>query len=52
MTLERAIALLSQVLAKHGNTEVYFDCPECGKSFCPTTVATQAVHIGGEKPKQ
>lgn len=50
MTVTEAIEQLTKIAAKHGSVEVYFDCPECGKSFTPNAVVTAAVHLGGTKP--
>lgn len=43
MTIQRAIELLEQMKAKHGDVEVWFDCPHCGKSTRPGVVAAVAV---------
>jgi len=48
MTITEALQLLTTLKEKHGDIEVYFDCPFCGKSFAPTVVKAQAVHISGE----
>jgi hypothetical protein len=44
MTIKAAIQFLERIQKKHGeDVPVYFDCPTCGKSFTPTTVATVAM---------
>lgn len=50
MTVKAAIERLQKVLEKHGDVEVYFDCPSCNQAFTPGMVATQAVVLNG-KPK-
>lgn len=40
MTIADAIARLEQIRAKHGDVEVFFDCPACGRSFTPSTAVT------------
>lgn len=45
MKIDAAIAQLERVKAKHGNVEVYFDCPKCRESFTPNTVVGSAVHL-------
>ena len=45
MTISEAIALLDKVKLKHGDVEVYFDCPFCLKSHTPNTVTTLAAHL-------
>jgi uncharacterized C2H2 Zn-finger protein len=49
MTITQAIKWLQGIQRLHGDTEVYFDCPACGKSFKPTTVATKAIHLNGSE---
>lgn len=55
MNISDAIARLKKLEAKHGNVEVYFDCPKCGQSFTPNTTVAVAVHLTerdaiGQKP--
>ena len=45
MTLRDALDLLQDKLEKHGNVEVFFDCPHCEKTFAPNTVRALAVHL-------
>jgi hypothetical protein len=51
MTILQAIDHLTYLASKYGNTTlVYFDCPECNKSFEPNTVSTlPVIHIKGNK---
>lgn len=43
MTINRAIELLLAMRDKHGDIEVLFDCPYCGKSARPTVVVPMVV---------
>lgn len=43
MTIQRAIELLQKMKDKHGDVEVLFDCPTCGKSFRPDLVVPVAL---------
>lgn len=43
MTIQRAIELLQDMKTMHGDVEVLFDCPFCGKSMRPTTVVAVAL---------
>lgn len=52
MTITQAIEKLQAIKDKHGNVDVYFDCPQCGTSFAPTIAATVGVHLPAEKPKE
>lgn len=53
MTIAEAIKHLEFVAKKFGPTiEVFFDCPNCGTAFGPSTVITQAVHLTAEKDKK
>jgi uncharacterized protein (UPF0212 family) len=45
MNISEAIAQLQKLEAKHGNIDVYFDCPKCGQSFAPNTAVAVAVHL-------
>jgi uncharacterized C2H2 Zn-finger protein len=38
MTINRAIEHLKEIQARHGDIEVYFDCPNCKQSFTPDVV--------------
>jgi uncharacterized protein (UPF0212 family) len=49
MTIDKAIAQLETIKSRHGNVEVYFDCPKCGQSFTPNVLVTLAVHITEKK---
>lgn len=50
MTIKVAIAWLQSLEVRHGSlNNVYFDCPDCKKSFSPDTVETSAVHITATK---
>lgn len=42
MTVQRAIELLIEMKNKHGDVEVMFDCPHCGKSTRPTVLVAVA----------
>jgi transcription elongation factor Elf1 len=49
MTIQRAIDLLAALKKKHGDVEVYFDCPECGKSSAPSTIiGTATMKVSAE----
>ena len=50
MTVRQAIEMLEAILIKHGDCQVYFDCPTCLQSFTPGKVVPQAVHVKAEKP--
>lgn len=45
MRLSEAIAHLQATLKKHGDVDVYFDCPKCGSSFAPNRVVATATHF-------
>lgn len=49
MTIAEAVRRLQEIASKHGDTEVYFDCPKCGTSFTPNRVVTMAVHLTEKK---
>ncbi len=50
MKIRDAIVRLQDLMNAHGpDTPVYFDCPTCGISFTPEAIATQAIHLKGEK---
>jgi len=49
MTITKAIELLTRLQQKHGDVEVYFDCPKCGTAFSPNLIVAEAVHLTGEK---
>lgn len=42
MTLDKAIEVLLALKAAHGNVELYFDCPYCGKSTSPNKIVATA----------
>ena len=52
MTVRKAIEMLEAILRKHGDCEVYFDCPTCLQSFTPGNVVPQAVHVKAATPEQ
>lgn len=43
MTIQRAIELLQDMKAKHGDVEVMFDCQYCGKSTRPNIIVAIAL---------
>lgn len=45
MNTSEAIRRLQKIAEKHGDVEVYFDCPKCGQSFTPNTTVAMAVHL-------
>lgn len=45
MTITKAIELLKLLHEKHGDVEVYFDCPRCSQSFTPGKLVAVAAHI-------
>lgn len=45
MTISEAIEALERLKTRHGDVQVYFDCPKCGVSFAPDAVATVGVHL-------
>lgn len=45
MKISEAVKRLQKMADKHGDVEVYFDCPKCGQSFTPNTLAGVAVHL-------
>lgn len=51
MTISQAISHLQDLRKKHGDVEVYFDCPDCFKSFTPNRTVAVAVHLT-EEPKK
>jgi len=48
MTVHQAIELLTKISQKHGNVELFFDCPRCNLSFSPDKVVAAAVHLTGD----
>jgi hypothetical protein len=50
MTISDALSLLSTFQAKHGDVDVFFDCPHCGKSFPPNVIQALAVRLGSVPP--
>lgn len=48
MTVTAAIKALQQLLTKHGDVEVYYDCAHCGKSTKPDVVVAVA-HLSKEQ---
>jgi hypothetical protein len=52
MTIIQAIIQLGKLRDKYGDDiAVYFDCPNCNKSFSPDKVVTTAVHLTQDKQK-
>ena len=49
MTISQMQEILTKLSQKHGNIEVFFDCPKCNESYTPNKVATIAVHMKEEK---
>jgi len=47
MKVSDAIRLLVDVQKKHGDVEVYFDCPNCEYSFAPALVKALSMHMTG-----
>jgi hypothetical protein len=45
MHISEAIDELKALKAKHGNIEVFFDCPKCRESFTPNSTVAVAVHM-------
>jgi uncharacterized protein (UPF0212 family) len=53
MTIQQAITMLETAKKKHGpEVVVYFDCPRCGQAFTPSTLVTEALHVGAELPRE
>lgn len=49
MTIQKAIDLLEKLRKEYGNVEVFFDCPDCAKSFTPDLITAVAIHITQKK---
>ena len=49
MTISQAIEKLESLKSKHGNVEVFFDCPKCNESFKPTKIVGLAIHLTDKK---
>lgn len=50
MNIKQAIEWLQSLENKHGSsTFIYFDCPNCEKSYSPDKIVAQAIHITTEK---
>lgn len=45
LRLSEAVELMKNQIAKHGDVEVWFDCPFCGRSFAPNRLVAAAVHL-------
>lgn len=39
------IERLTKLSQKHGNIDVYFDCPQCKMAYTPDAVGTVAAHF-------
>ncbi len=44
MMITEAIVRLREIEAKHGDVQVFFDCPQCGASTRPDIIATVVEH--------
>lgn len=49
MTIAKAVEWLIKIQRKHGDVQVYFDCPHCKQAFSPGSIAIEAVVVNGEK---
>lgn len=49
MKITVALAKLQTLKDRHGDVDVYFDCPKCGQSFAPSTAVAVAVHLSEGK---
>lgn len=49
MTITKIIELLEKLKDKHGDVEVYFDCPQCLQSFRPNVAVAVATHLTEKK---
>ncbi len=49
MTISEIINLLENLKNKHGDIEIYFDCPTCEKAFKPSYITTQTTHFTNKK---
>lgn len=45
MTISKIQLILAELLKKHGDIDVYFDCPKCNNAFLPNKIVTVAVHL-------
>jgi hypothetical protein len=45
MNITRAIEELERFKKKYGESEVYFDCPNCKQSFTPSVVVNIGMHM-------
>jgi hypothetical protein len=45
MKLSEAIERLQAQLKRHGDVELYFDCPKCLQAFTPNSLVAEAVHL-------
>lgn len=52
MTVTEAIKWLETVRRKHGEVQVFFDCPKCGSVFTPNTITATAVHVTAKQEKE
>lgn len=51
MTITEAIAQLVALQEKHGDVNVYFDCPFCERSFAPNVIKPVAVHLSSKETR-
>jgi len=51
MTISEAVVQLQTLLKKHGDVDVYFDCPFCDRSYAPNVVKPVAVHLSSGQGK-
>lgn len=53
MTVDEAIARLKRIAREHGGqTEVFFDCPNCDLPFAPNSIEKKAIHLKADPPKE
>ena len=50
MKVSKAMELLARVMTKHGDVDVFFDCPHCQTAFTPDVLSTAAVHLSAVPP--
>ena len=47
MVITAAIQRLQAILQRHGDIEVFFDCPHCKQAFTPGLVEVEAIVVNG-----